>query len=149
LRISLDSSIVAVSISIAVLTGVGLSSFPLWNYIYSVSLAWVLSDFILNLIVQGGGGWLKIPFASNDFAAKGKGYLAFFFGIVLGTWLSSFGSDFVFNFVGLAVSKIPSNSTQPIMEVVNANPTLFTLLFANIIVGCIVFLDLNVRFYKK
>jgi len=150
MKISIDNSIVAVAISVIALTGLGLVSTILWNYVYSVCVAWVISDFILNLLIQGGQGWAKIPFVSTDFMTKGKSYLAFFFGIVLGTWLSSLGAEWVFNFVGLAVSKIGNSSqTQPIILVVAANPTIFTMLFANVIVGGLVFLDLNVRFYKK
>ncbi|MGD0423071.1 MAG: hypothetical protein ABSA92_06390 [Candidatus Bathyarchaeia archaeon] len=152
MKASIDDSLVAVSLSVVALTIIGFLSFPTWNYIYSVSVAWVISDFILNLVIQGGQGWAKIPFFNNDFAAKGKSYLAFLFGIVVGTRLSSLGANIVFAFAGLTVNKIASNSTNttvPVIQVIAANPSFFTLLLANVIVGCLVFTDLNVRFYQK
>jgi hypothetical protein len=145
---SLSNGLVAVAISIAALTIVGSVSFPIWNYVYSVSVAWVISDFLLNLIIQGGQGWAKISFVSKDFMPKGKSYLAFFFGIVIGTWLSAIGANWIFGFVGLAVAA--TNSTNvPVMHMIAANPAFSTLLFANIIMGCLVFVDMNLRFYKK
>ena len=85
LHISPDNTYVAVFGSIVVLTIVGVFSFAIWNYAYSVAVAWVISDIILSGVVAGGEGWLKIPFISDDFQNKGRGYLAFLIGIVGGT----------------------------------------------------------------
>jgi hypothetical protein len=153
LRLSIDDPLVAVVISIMFLMILGLASFAVWNYVYSVSVAWVISDFILNLVIQGGGGWARIPIAGNLFTARGRAFLAFFFGIVIATWLSSIGTEWIFLFAGLAVRSVtinPTNSTLlPVVHVIATSPTFFTLLFANLIVGALVYLDLNVRFYKR
>lgn len=152
LRYTIDSALVAVIISIGFLMALGLLWFNVWNYVYSVSVAWVISDFILNLIIQGGGGYAKIG-ASNLFAPRGRAFLAFFFGIIIATYLSSIGTQWIFLFAGLAVQSVtvnPGNSTlTPVIHVIASSPTLFTLLFANLIVGALVYLDLNVRFYKQ
>jgi hypothetical protein len=145
----LNKSWVAVASSIAVLTIVGRLSFSTWNYVYSVSLAWVISDFILNLIIQGGEGYAKIPFVSDKFSSKGRSYLAFLIGIVVGTWLSATGADWIFTFVGLAVAATNATSLPVVIHVIAFNPTFSTLVFANIIIGCLVFVDMNVRFYKR
>jgi hypothetical protein len=130
---------------------VGLISFQIWNYAYSVTVAWVISDVILNVFVIGGEGWLKIPFAGDDFQKKGRGYLAFLIGIIVGTWFSSAIADWILTLTGLVLENIPAtNSTfTPILHVIASNPSLFTLLIANGAVAGLVFFDLNARFYKK
>lgn len=147
----IDNSVAAVAGSIAVLTVVGLVSWQIWNYAYSVSIAWVISDLVLSVIVIGGEGWLKIPFVSEDFQNKGRGYVAFLIGIITATWLSSWIADSMLGWAGILLKHIPvTNSTiTPLLIVVASNPTLFTILIANCIVAALVFLDLNARFYKK
>lgn len=154
----LDNSIATVICSVAALTFIGWIWFPMWNYIYSASVGWVVADVVLTtLFVRGGGGWLKIPWGEDSelFKGKGRGYAVFLIGIILSPIASSVITEGMLSGIGLAVTSIAArNSTtitpiEPMLHVIASNPSFFTLLVANCVVGVLVFLDLNARFYKK
>lgn len=154
----LDNVVATVICSVVALTIIGWAWFPLWNYIYSASVGWVVADVVLTaLFVRGGGGWLKIQWGeeSDLFKGKGRGYAVFLIGIVFSPIISSVITDLMLKGIGLGVTSIAAtNSTTlapiaPMLHIIASNPSLFTLILANCAVGILVFLDLNVRFYKK
>jgi len=154
----LDNAIATVICSVAALTFIGWEWFPIWNYIYSASVGWVVADVVLTtLFVRGGGGWLKIPWGQEAdlFKGKGIGYAVFLLGIIISPIVSSVITEVMLGGIGLAVTNMAAtNSTtitpiEPMLHVIASNPNFFTLLLANCAVGILVFLDLNARFYKK
>jgi hypothetical protein len=64
--------------SIAVLIVVGLFAFDLWFGLFSIAISWVIADFVLSLVMRGGGGIVQLPPVSGTEAVtKGRAYLAF------------------------------------------------------------------------
>jgi hypothetical protein len=84
--------------SYSVLAIVGLIYPNGWIFLFSIFLSYVFSDLILNCFIRGGKGWSKI-FDKNEFACEGHAYLAFFVGIVVGTILSSWGTDLLMKYL--------------------------------------------------
>jgi hypothetical protein len=145
----LENSFVAVAVSIVILTTVGLLWFDGWFFVYVVAVSWVLSDILLSLIVRGGEGILQIRFFGTLTQPKGIGYLAFLIGIVIATALSTAYSEIIYGLTGFTISSIPIGQTTLGALVPVSNVTALTVFAANCIVGVMVFVDMNLRFYKK
>jgi hypothetical protein len=117
-------------VSYVVLALVGII-YPLgWVFLFSILFSYVLSDLILNGFIHGGKGWSKI-FDEADFTHKGHAYLVFLVGIVVGTLLSSFIADSIFQYA----------QTHMIWS--------YALLLTDFAVVVAVLGDLEWRFYTK
>jgi len=145
-RTPLDNSLVAFVVSVVVLTIVGMTYLELWSYLYSIVVAWVISDFLITLIVRGGGGILQIPLYGTRIQTKGRGYLAFLIGIIIGTWLSTFFSDMIFNLLKFGVSTVAISSGANLSS---PQADWLTVFVSSLVVGALAFIDLNVRFYGR
>jgi hypothetical protein len=142
----LDNAIVAFLIALGVLTFVGYVYRDLWIYLFSAAVAWVVSDFVITLIVRGGSGIAQIPLWGTQIQAKGRSFMAFCFGIFVATAISAFFSETLFKVMefGVAVSVTAAGvSLSPYQ-------TEWTTIFvSSLVCSILVFGDFNTRFYGR
>jgi len=141
-----DNPIVAFVIAFAVLSLVGYGYRDLWIYLFSAAVAWVASDFAINLIVRGGGGLAKIPLWGNNIQTKGRSYLAFCFGIFFATAGSAFFSDALFKLMEFGVR---ASVTTAGVSLTPYQAESTTILVSSLVCSILVFVDFNTRFYGR
>lgn len=119
------------TISFLAILAVYLINKTAWGYIFSILLAYLIADAIVNFSVRGGGGIILIPIVSNNRTQhKGHGYLAFILTILFSTIASGFISDMFTKWVeGLSRWAV--------------------VLFPNIIMIALVYLDFFLTFYRR
>lgn len=140
----LDNSLGAVILSVLALIVIGFLSIDYWTYLFAVGVAWVISDFILNLVVRGGSGIAQIPLWGTQIQTKGRSFLAFLFAIFFGSWVSSYLSDFIFRIAGFAVASVTVNGAT----LSSSQVSTVTTILCSLLVGALAFVDFNTRFYK-
>ena len=143
--LSLRETSVAVGAVVLVLIVFGLLARDLWTYLFTAAMAWVISDAVINIIVKGGGRIVQIPILGTRTRFKGHGYLAFFFGITVGTWSSSMFAEILLGLVGVAVTSAESGR----LILSGAGNWTSTVLLASLVVGLLIYGDFNVRFYVR
>jgi hypothetical protein len=137
---------VAFLIAFALLSIVGVTFREAWLYLFSAAVAWVISDFILNLIIRGGGGIAQIPLWGTQIQTKGRSYLAFVLGIFIATYASSFFSDALFKGMGFGVA----SSAAAAGVTLSASQAEWTgIVISTFMVAVLVFVDFNTRFYGR
>jgi hypothetical protein len=141
-----DNPVIAFIIAFAVLSLVGYGYRNLWVYLFSAAVAWVASDFAINLIVRGGGGLAKIPLWGNNIQTKGRSYLAFCFGIFFATAGSAFFSDALFKVMEFGVR---TSVTAAGVTLTPYQTEWTTILVSSFLCSILVFVDFNTRFYGR
>jgi hypothetical protein len=145
-RSPFDNALVAFVIAFAVLSIVGYGYRDLWVYLFSAAVAWVASDFAINLIVRGGSGLAKIPLWGNQIQTKGRSYLAFCFGIFFATAGSAFFSDALFKMMEFGVK---TSVTAAGVTLAPYQTEWTTILVSSFVCSVLVFVDFNSRFYGR
>ncbi len=145
-RSPFDNAIVAFLIAFVVLTLVGCVYRDLWIYLFSAAVAWVVSDFFINLIVRGGSGLAKIPLWGNQIQTKGRSFLAFCFGIFFATAISALFSEALFKAMefGVVVSVTAAG-----VSLTPYQTEWTTILVSSLICSALVFGDFSTRFYGR
>lgn len=105
-------------------------SWTAWAFLFSIILSFVLGDVFLNFFIHGGEGWTKI-FTDAQFTSKGSAFFVFMIGIVVGTLLSAFITDWIFQYV----------QSQLTWE--------WAIVLTDLSVVVAVFSDLEWRFYNR
>jgi hypothetical protein len=141
-----DNPVIAFIIAFAVLSIVGYEYRDLWIYLFSAAVAWVASDFIINLIVRGGSGLAKIPLWGNQIQTKGRSYLAFCFGIFFATAGSAFFSDALFKMMEFGVK---TSVTAAGVTLTPYQTEWTTIIISSFLCSILVFVDFNTRFYGR
>lgn len=142
----LDNAVVAFIIAFVVLSVVGYVYRDLWVYLFSAAVAWVGSDFFVNLIVRGGGGLAQIPLYGSQIQTKGRSYLAFCFGIFFATAISAFFSDALFKMMEFGV-RVTVTATGISLTTYQTDWT--TIIVSSLVCSILIFVDFNVRFYDR
>lgn len=148
----LRNSIVVAFASIVVLIIAAVLRPDLWGSLFTVIIAWVVSDFIVNIFIHGGQGISQTFWSEARTEAKGHAYLAFFLGIVVATYLSSGISAWLLQASLSIFDKIsPSttNSTITVLGYAAKQNWLMTCVAFSSLAAVLVFADLNWRFYKR
>jgi len=143
---SLRNLILSIAGSIIVLTLVGWIVFDWWFELFSIAISWVIADVILSAFVRGGGGIFQIPHVSGTVTVtKGRAYLAFLVSIFAVTLISSGATQVLYEMTGIAIRTVAATG----VTLLPIQVAWTTLLVCNILVGCLVFLDMKARFYAR
>jgi cytochrome c oxidase assembly protein Cox11 len=138
-----DNALVAFFISFLLLSIFGVTFREVWLYLFSVGVAWVVSDFVLNLIIRGGGGIAQIPLWGTQIQTKGRSYLAFVLGIFVATYASSFFSDVFFKAIGFGVA----TAAEVTLSASQAEWT--GIVVSSFMMAVLMLVDFNARFYGR
>lgn len=115
-------------------------------------IAWVVSDFIVNIFIHGGHGISQTFWSETRTEAKGHAYLAFFLGIVVATYLSVGISAWLLQ-ASLSVfdTILPTttNATISVLGYAAKQNWIMTSAAFSSLAALVVFADLNWRFYKR
>lgn len=98
----LDNSIVAFFVCFLTLSGFGVFLPDYWIILFSILCSYLVCDLSINLFIIGGSGIVQIPLLGNLTQEKGRGFVAFFVGIIISTIISLFLSDMILNAVRIS-----------------------------------------------
>ena len=101
---------------------------PVWDFLVSILISWVVADSIVSFVLRGGQGIFQIRVFGNQTQEHGYAYIAFATMIVLATLLSS----------GISIG---------ITYLVTISP--WFVLVDSFLGGGLVSLDLHARFLKR
>jgi|WetSurMetagenome_2_1015567.scaffolds.fasta_scaffold661372_1 hypothetical protein len=128
---ALQNPIIACVFVISILLTLGWLLPEYWIVVFTAIFTYIISDLLISLIIRGGNGIAIIPTINNKTKHKGHTYIAFFVGIIFSTVFSEF-----FNDVILALIK-------------NFDIWLLAIIIASVVLGIVVFLDLQAKFYAR
>ena len=135
----LNNSLVVFVLLVSAMTIIYIYSVTLWTTLFSITVSWVLTDFIFSFLIAGGSGIFQFRPFSTQTLYKGKAYLVFFAMIVGSTYVSSLLIDTFLK------SVLTSQDVMEILSLSIPRPIIVT----NLMAGVAVFLDLNARFYQR
>jgi hypothetical protein len=126
----LENQWVAIIVSIIFLIVFNLFLPKYWSYVFSILLAYLITEVIAQLFISGRRGIVQFPLLGNETQPKGHGYLVFIIFIIVATILSSYFTDQIAGYL-----KNISN--------------IYQIVISNIIIAILVFVDFELTFYSK
>lgn len=128
---STKNRFIALVVSVIVMLSFYWAYKPLWGYLFAILLAYLFADLIATLFMRGGNGIVQFTLAnSTSTRHMGHGYLVFFISVIIGTILSGF-------------------LAEKITIWIQTMSGIYAILFPNIILLLLVFLDFHITFYSR
>ena len=100
----LENPVISFVSVFGVLFGIGILIDWLWKFVLAVSIGFVVSNILLDLVIRGGKGIVQFTLLGNLTQEKGHGYLVYFFAILFSTL---FGALLVDMLMGVLQSALP------------------------------------------